>query len=158
MGCDIHGVVQKYDQKLGQWKTYREGYADRNYNAFAILANVRNGYGFAGVTTSSGFKFISHPRGIPPEFKYLSKDDQHPLPSTFKWNSDSWRKGTGEENKYYWMGEHSHSYVTAEELALFDFSQTTVRTGVVTEKDFLRRKEFNIKDAPREIFWCCYGA
>jgi len=38
---------------------------DRNYNLFGILANVRNGFGFAGTDTGDGFVPISDPRDLP---------------------------------------------------------------------------------------------
>ena len=42
-----------------------EPYGDRNYNLFAILANVRNGTAFAGCKTGEGFNPISNPKGVP---------------------------------------------------------------------------------------------
>jgi len=53
---------------LDRWREKRrrfEWYGDRNYNAFAILADVRNGYGFAGCDTGDGFVPISTPKGFP---------------------------------------------------------------------------------------------
>jgi hypothetical protein len=44
---------------------------ERNYDLFAILADVRNGRGFAGVDTGDGFIPIAQPRGLP---KNLSKE------------------------------------------------------------------------------------
>src|SRR3990167_5661087 len=38
---------------------------NRNYSLFAILANVRNGYGFGGCDTGNGFEVIAKQRGIP---------------------------------------------------------------------------------------------
>jgi len=48
---DTHGMG-------GEWAKYHdgyEGYDARNYSLFAILASVRNGRGFGGVDTGSGF-------------------------------------------------------------------------------------------------------
>ena len=81
MGCDIHLYVERKVE--GAWKSvhdfapdkYGEGvadvsyedrwYSDRNYDLFAILADVRNGHGFAGVATGEGFTPIADPKGIP---------------------------------------------------------------------------------------------
>lgn len=50
MGTDIHGVFQAFDN--GQWRDVESSYEqDRHYQLFAVLAGVRNGYGFAGVPT-----------------------------------------------------------------------------------------------------------
>ena len=38
---------------------------DRNYDLFALLADVRNGVGFAGADTGDGFTPIAMPRGLP---------------------------------------------------------------------------------------------
>lgn len=70
MGCDIHLMVEVRDKKLDQWKEY--DIADellknigRNYNLFSILANVRNGVGFANSDTGNAFIPIDNPRGVP---------------------------------------------------------------------------------------------
>lgn len=40
-------------------------YEDRNYNLFAILGNVRNGHGFAGIATGEGYQPLTDKRGVP---------------------------------------------------------------------------------------------
>jgi hypothetical protein len=84
-------------------------YSDRNYDLFAILANVRNGYGFAGVVTGEGFVPIAMPRGLP-------ADATAPV----KKRSDEW----GEDG-------HSHSWLTLAELLAYDWDQTTINYGVM---------------------------
>lgn len=42
-----------------QWNMHR------NYRLFSILADVRNGFGFAGCDTGDGFVPIAQPRGLP---------------------------------------------------------------------------------------------
>ena len=37
----------------------------RDYNSFAVLGDVRNGLGFAGVKTGEGFNYITARRGLP---------------------------------------------------------------------------------------------
>ena len=58
-------------------------YDERNYDLYSILADVRNGYGFAGSDTGEGFKVIrgysqDHLRGLPEDVsryvKWISDD------------------------------------------------------------------------------------
>jgi len=124
MGCDIHFYVEKKVE--GKWvsadtfkeekdgpETYyhqtTEFYGDRNYNLFAILADVRNGRGFAGCETGEGFVPISQPRGFP---RNVSKETQRA--------SD----GMGADG-------HSHSWLTLRELLDYDWTQTTKLRGWV---------------------------
>lgn len=121
MGCDVHFYVEvKKDgawQSADRWKNQADAgenayydvdyderfYTSRNYNLFAILADVRNGYGFAGITTGEGFKPIDEPRGVPNdasnEYKAIVK----------QWDGDG----------------HSHSYFTVAELLAYDWTQKT---------------------------------
>lgn len=119
MGCDIHIIAERRDS-TGAWKLIgearrdEEGWMDmpepyngRNYDLFAILANVRNGIGFAGCDTGDGFKPIAMPRGIAddasPEFKEWAE----------RWGRDG----------------HSHSWLTVRELMECDWTQTTKHRG-----------------------------
>ena len=51
----------------------REWFGDRNYDLFAMLANLRNGVGFAGRRRGEVLDPIDEPRGIPedasPEYR-----------------------------------------------------------------------------------------
>lgn len=130
MGCDIHLCVEKKID--GKWKSmdkwikeddtdnskdYQyvkyddEFYGGRSYNLFAILADVRNGYGFAGCDTGDGFKPISYPKGIPKDV-------------------------TPEVSKYFenWGGDgHSHSWLTLKELKDYDWEgQKSKLRGVIS--------------------------
>lgn len=121
MGCDIHFYVEKkvkdkwksadtFEKKDGDWYDQRdEFYGDRNYNLFAILADVRNGHGFAGSKTGEGFRPISQPRGLPDD---ISKETKR--------QSDS-------------MGcdGHSHSWFTLRELLDYDWTQVTKLQGYI---------------------------
>lgn len=128
MGADIHMIVQvKEDSK---WKSLSKGYDDRNYNAFAILANVRNGYGFAGCVTSTGFDFISEARGLPDDFNIENEDHHSDVKSDY---SDGG----------FWMGDHSFSWVTLQELIDVDWDKRVVKFGVVSEKYYLELAEKN---------------
>lgn len=125
MGTDIHLCVEVRED--GRWKSVDQWfeedgfleqfqwganferlagpfYYDRNYHLFAILANVRNGY---GAKIGDPVKPIEMPRGIP--------DDASPEVQRFveEWGADG----------------HSHSWFTTEELMKFDWTQRT-RSGV----------------------------
>jgi hypothetical protein len=72
---------------------------ERSYDTFAMLANVRNGRGFAGIKTSDGFPFIAEPRGLPDDFEMVERktrdeeddgeDERHP---------ERWEVGGGEHH------------------------------------------------------------
>lgn len=93
MGTDIHFYVQRRDPQTREWRFLeppesilsdwdkewedenkdkdwyrRSWYNGRNYDLFAMLANVRNGHGFAGIDTGDGFKPIAETRGLPEDF------------------------------------------------------------------------------------------
>lgn len=141
MGCDIHmraevrnngkweliGEIFKNqyydaDKQLTDWNKplVNEPYDGRNYNLFAILANVRNGRGFAGVKTSDALNYISEPKGYPDDMsEELKKDD---------WFSV--------EN----VDGHSASYFNLQELESFDWLQTFCRCGFITETQYVELK------------------
>lgn len=99
----------------------------RNYNLFAILANVRNGRGFAGIKTGEGFNPIAKPKGLPADVSEYVKG-----------RSASW-DGDG----------HSHSWHTVADLLAYDWSQTTSLCGFVSESEY---KTFKEKGSPES--WC----
>jgi hypothetical protein len=125
MGCDIHLYVEK--RVDGKWipadkwtksEYENEGnpltveynarfYSGRNYDLFAVLADVRNGYGFAGVDTGDGFKPIRKPKGLP-------KDASREVRA----ESESWG-----------IDGHSHSWFTVAELLAYDWTQMTTKRG-----------------------------
>lgn len=118
MGCDIHCYVERRE-KNGEW-TSAEKWSkrqrisapyleNRNYDLFAILASVRNGHGFAGVKTGSGFVPISPPRGLPADTSPQVRAEGE------RWEG----------------GGHSHSHLTVAEIMAYDWTQTSVKTGIV---------------------------
>lgn len=134
MGADIHFYVEK--RVNGIWESadkwtppdpdeegarrprvdYKDSfYHDRNYNLFAILADVRNGRGFAGVQTGEGFNPIADPRGLPEDVceavRNLSDD----------WGCDG----------------HSHSHFTVQELMDYDWTQASTLQGFVLFNEFM---------------------
>lgn len=148
MGCDIHMIVQVRDgeswrtvevpnldyKKDSKYSFQREevryrGYSDRNYDAFAILANVRNGTGVAGCDTGDGFEPIAEPRGFPKDFALDSEDDHCGV----------------------WMGDHSHSWLTLAELEACDWTRTTKQRGWVNGVELKRMRDAG-EDRPKS--WC----
>lgn len=98
-------------------------YDARNYDVFAILADVRNGRGFAGSDTGDGFNPIADPKGVPEDA------------------SDYYKKVVDE----WGQDGHSHSYFTMEELDAYDFNQTTKHRGWVSKDQY---KVFQEKGHP----------
>jgi len=95
-------------------KFTEEPYGGRNYNLFGFLANVRNGFGFAGVDTGNEIKPISLPKGLPKDVSdYIKKQ------------SDDWG-----------VDGHSHSWLTIEELEKADWDKVITKRGVVSEAQY----------------------
>lgn len=135
MGTDIHIAVEVRNPEGGwtsadEWESEIENegtpeqytswhipyekqiYTGRNYDLFAILANVRNGTGFAGVKTGDGFNVIADPRGLP-------EDCDERIREWSDWG-------------------HSHSWLTLAEILAFDWTQTTVLEGDLHWETFER--------------------
>lgn len=121
MGTDIHMVIQKrqgdYNNELTPWKTVESHDMSRCYDAFSILADVRNGYGFAGCPTGEGFVPISKPKGFPVGYIPSELDDEDDATGT-------------------WLGDHSYSWLTLKELLDYDWTQTTTKYGVINEEQY----------------------
>lgn len=96
--------------------------ADRNYDLFALLADVRNGYGFAGTPRGDRIEPLDEPRGVP--------DD-----ASYGWLEvvDSWS-----------VDMHSHSWFTLAELIAWQeegrLKPKMTRTGVITAEQYEKYK------------------
>lgn len=135
MGCDIHLYVEKRvggnwvpadkwvpdekseekDPLMALMVPYNDHYySGRNYDLFAILADVRNGRGFAGIDTGEGFNPISDPKGLPID---VTTEVQLELD---RWGEDA----------------HSVNFYTVKDLLEFDWTQVTKLRGVVSAVEF----------------------
>lgn len=81
----------------------------RNYDWFAVLADVRNGRGFAGIRTGAGFDVIAQPKGVPADC------------------CDEWK----EYVKQWDCDMHSTSFLSIDEFDAFDWNQVTMKYGVI---------------------------
>lgn len=105
-------------------------YDCRNYNLFAILADVRNGRGFAGCKTGETFNPISTPKGYPEDMCDELKGDIN------YYDYD--------ERAGFLSNEHSASWLTLKELLDYDWNQIHRSYGCVHEnqyRDFVMKGE-----------------
>ncbi len=155
MGCDIHLYVEVRENNqwkaCGPWKVDerdrrddeqeceqvadipydRKLFTGRCYPLFAILADVRNGRGFAGCDTGDPFVPIDSPKGLP-----LFVTEKVKAVSD-RWDCDG----------------HSHSWFSVAELLAFDWTQLATRRGWVNGGQFEeweRLKQWN----PSPPGWC----
>jgi hypothetical protein len=113
MGCDIHPYVEV--RKNGLWVKSDVKVPDgRNYWAFGKLANVRNGEGFAGCDTGDAVRPISEPRGLPADTSIRDNNAEYDSPDSV------------------WLGDHSYSWVTLDELLAIDLDATITQRGMVS--------------------------
>jgi hypothetical protein len=144
MGCDIHGVFQKKDGN--KWVDVPSTYdMNRHYQLFAVLAGVRNGYGFAGVPTGDAIVPISEPRGLPDDFE---GGETHPLASVELMAPFLQEYHTKDEPIEVWMGYHSHSWLTgAEMLSWLETAPIAQKMGVISLEQY---EKWDHKSAPEE--------
>lgn len=127
MGTDVHGIWQA--KKHGRWVDIESNWEqDRNYLLFSWLADVRNGFGFAGVRTYDPINPIALPRGLPKDFEVA--DDMHPVTSKAILGRRAEYLESGEPLEMF-MGDHSHSWLYADEILAAQRPKDIRRTGVV---------------------------
>ena len=142
MGTDIHGVFQRRLPDTDTWEDIPHEYEmNRHYQLFAVLAGVRNGFGFAGVPTGEAVMPISEPRGFPPCF--VVNGDDHPVTTLgamtkgnreyrTHWPEEFEEAGGEAKTLVVDMGEHSYSWLSgAEMLAWYANAPSVTKTGVV---------------------------
>lgn len=129
--CTNDGTTSEYDgtedgesdrayyrrRYVGVGFTRDTWYSDRSYVAFAILGNVRNGHGFAGIETHVPLPFISDNRGVP--------DDATP------------------ETLDILSNEHSETWCTLDEVLSYDFDQPIHQSGVIGLDVYAKLREGN---------------
>ena len=146
MGTDIHGVWQA--RKDGKWQDVPSTYdQERHYFLFAWLGNVRNGFGFAGIPTHEPIQPLTDRRGYPPDFDV--EDDMHAIasidimaPCRRKWHQEG-------EALEIDMGDHSHSWATADEIINGKRPGVVRKAGIITLAQF---RAWDGKSQPEE--WC----
>lgn len=128
------GQERDYDAEKGAdgeipWKNSTcEVEVDRNYDLFAMLADVRNGRGFAGIETGEGFLPICDPKGLPDDVSEPVRE------ASDRWGVDG----------------HSHSWHTLADLqAYFAVERKTRHYGMVSLDEY---KVFKEKGQPES--WC----
>lgn len=100
MGCDIHMVLQI--QHKDKWKTIEEISLHRDYELFGILAGVR----------SRTHRPISEARGLPKDVDVNKGYEIKYLHLSYDGIRDR-----------LWLGNHSHSYLTAKELVKYKWDK-----------------------------------
>lgn len=121
MGTDIHMTVDRYVN--GEWDEVDcEVWDDRSYVTFAVLADVRNGFGVAGCKTHTPVPPIARPRGLPAG-----------VTSVY---------GDGDDRR--WLGDHSFSWLLLDEVLTYDWSREIVEYGVVPVFDDVGRRAFKM--------------
>lgn len=183
MGTDIHLQVEVRGQD-GVWKISpckpflrynEEGFSwdddptGRNYNLFAFLGDVRNGFGFAGVRTGKRIEPQFAGRDVPKDyvnpklsFKYEDDEDDEDEndEDSPKLLSDSEHEVTSvalpekrPETEYtggdFYLGDHSFTHATLEELRACDWNVKFQSTGLVGLVDYLKYKRTGEPDS-----WC----
>src|SRR5262245_4875573 len=98
MGCNIHIIIERKNE-VGAWErvssqSMPECFANRCYALFGILADVRNGTGFAGLVTGDSWPSIAPNRDLPEDATYKHGD---------------------------WLGDHSFTWIGLGELRAFDW-------------------------------------
>lgn len=132
MGTDIHVCVEV--REWGQWRAVTEPnawydeeandeaehsltgwlWSDRCYDLFAVLASVRNRFGFAGSDRGERVVPISEPRGLPYDVSGRISEESNRL---------------GDD-------VHSRSWVTLRELLGYDWDQSVKWPRVCHERRF----------------------
>lgn len=143
MGTDIHYVFQKkiQDSKSQEsWETlnldygfhknettgdYEDGeyYIGRHYLLFAVIAGVRNGYGFAGSYRHEPLIPIAQRRGLPDGVR--DECDRPNVPD----DSDT--------TEYCELGDHSFTWLLGSEiLNWFKLERNITMKGILNKKEY----------------------
>lgn len=157
MGTDIHLQVQgkradgvweyvkikpffRYDDPGFSWDDDPSG---RNYNLFALLADVRNGHGFAGSyrhePVRHHFGGCGLPDGLTPDDCYQHDEDGDDLPDFVAGDA--------------YIGDHSFTHATLAELRAVTWDQEFESGGIVDEKNFRIWQERGVPESWSGGIW-----
>lgn len=125
MGTDIHGKFQKHNERTSDWEEVdTEFQFDRHYQLFVVLADVRNGYGFAGTPSGDQVQPIASPRGLPKDLEPFVDMDS------------------------FEFGDHSYSWLTADEmLEWYANAPVVTHCGVLSREAFWQWDKVSPPDA-----------
>lgn len=134
MGTDVHAVWQA--KKGGKWVDVESTWdQDRHYFLFAWIADVRNGFGFAGVSTHDPIKPIAERRGLPEDFESDGEDHATVIEAI-----DPRRREYMDDDEKakptIWLGDHSHSWLTADEILSAERPGAVRKDGVLTLEQY----------------------
>lgn len=123
MGTDVHmiGEVKGWSDKYEAF-TIPDKFTNRNYAFFAAIGNVRNGFGFAGCELFKPIEPISDCRGLPVDASKATI---------------ALYNGVGEGLYNSWLGDHSLSYITLDELKAYK-NPVITHYGVMPLDAFLK--------------------
>lgn len=124
MGTDIHWVWEKKTAR--GWKKIDGLSEDRDYLLFAWLADVRNGFGFAGAPSHVPIPCIHPCRGLPSDSLVRTDPDS---------GACVYGRGKGAKGAK-WLGEHSFSWLTGAEILAAPKVEVLRRIGIVTLEEF----------------------
>jgi hypothetical protein len=128
MGTDIHGGFIRRNKHTDEVKvveaTWDQG---RHYLLFAILADVRNGFGFAGVKTFTPIEPITSNRGLPSWWSFKDYYGEVSFPSS-----------DGKAENDVFIGDHSFTHMNVSEILAWPHWDLHIgRTGVLNKKHYL---------------------
>lgn len=127
---DSHSMDSYYIRKYEtSW------YSDRNYRLFAVLADVRNGYGFAGTPTGIPITPIATPRGLPTDLNVPSQ----------VYDEDGEEIGGVDAFDF---GDHSFSYLTLTEILSYGWDDINMHCGVISFDEYVQRQRENNHEQP----------
>ena len=127
MGTDIHIVAEYFAD--GVWHLADVELPEyRNYWAFAVLADVRNGYGFAGFDRGEPITPISLPRGHPDDLSQELRAPPDPEEEDYS-------------RERIWLGNHSFSWLTLKELLEYDLDAPMTLRGMVSAEAAKKYRE-----------------
>ena len=108
---------------------------DRNYRLFVVLAGVPNWY-----LNWTNISPIAKPRGLPSDFALENANPRILRWLPWSFSRDYVHRMTTDDKRIIWMGDHSHSWLTGDEIlawakktANFNFVETGIVTRAVYE-------------------------